>query len=91
MTVSLEHKRDKSIGGLHVTASHFRPDRDLRIATPGHEVLVERGEHINLNFSYRFTSEALHELLVERGGLYWTRSPARMGGIYWLSVRGKIV
>ena len=69
MTVSLEHKRDKSIGGLHVTASHFRPDRDLRIATPSHEVLVERGEHINLNFSYRFTAEALRELLTERAGL----------------------
>jgi uncharacterized SAM-dependent methyltransferase len=67
--VRFETKRDKSIGGLHVTASHFRPDRDLRIATPSHEVLVERGEHINLNFSYRFTPEALHELLVDRGGL----------------------
>jgi len=67
--VRFEHKRDKSVAGLHVTASHFRPDRDLRISTPGHEVLVERGEHINLNFSYRFTPEALHALLVERGGL----------------------
>jgi uncharacterized SAM-dependent methyltransferase len=68
--VRFEHKRDKSIAGLHVTASHFRPDRDLRIATPDHEVLVERGEHINLNFSYRFTAEALRALLVERGGLH---------------------
>jgi hypothetical protein len=67
--VRFEHKRDKSIAGLHVMASHFRPDRDLRIATPDREVLVERGEHINLNFSYRFTTEALHALLVERGGL----------------------
>jgi hypothetical protein len=32
-------------------------------------VLVERGEHINLNFSYRFTAEAFHELLTERAGL----------------------
>lgn len=67
--VRFEDKRDKSIAGLHVTASHFRPDRDLRIATPGHEVLVERGEHINLNFGYRFTAEALRALLVDRGGL----------------------
>ena len=43
--------------------------QDLRIATPGHEVLVERGEHINLNFGYRFTAEALRALLVDRGGL----------------------
>ena len=67
--VRFEHKRDQSIAGLHVTAAHFRPDRDLRIATPDREVLVQRGEHINLNFSYRFTTEALHTLLVERGGL----------------------
>jgi uncharacterized SAM-dependent methyltransferase len=67
--VRFEHKRDKSVAGLHVTASHFRPDRDLRITTLGHEVLVERGEHINLNFSYRFTAEALHALLVDHGGL----------------------
>src|SRR5580658_10204141 len=67
--VRFEHKRDKSIAGLHVMAAYFRPDRDLRIAAPGHEVLVERGEHINLNFSYRFTAEALHELLTERAGL----------------------
>jgi uncharacterized SAM-dependent methyltransferase len=67
--VRFEHKRDKSVAGLHVTASHFRPDRDLRITTLAHEVLVERGEHINLNFSYRFTAEALHALLVGHGGL----------------------
>jgi hypothetical protein len=67
--VRFEDKRDKTIAGLHVTAAHFRPDRDLRIATPDREVLVERGEHIDLNFGYRFTAEALHALLVERGGL----------------------
>jgi hypothetical protein len=67
--VRFEDKRDKSIAGLHVTAAHFRPDRDLRIAAPDREVLVERGEHINLNFNYRFTAEALHTVLVERGGL----------------------
>ena len=67
--VRFDHKRDKTIPGLHVMAAHFRPDRDLRIATPDREVLVERGEHINLNFSYRFTAEALRALLAERGGL----------------------
>ncbi len=67
--VRFEEKRDKSVAGLHVTAAHFRPDRDLRIATPDREVLVERGEHINLNFRYRFTAEALHALVTEHGGL----------------------
>lgn len=67
--IRFEDKRDKSVAGMHVTAAFFRPDRDLRIATPDREVLVERGEHINLNFSYRFTTGALEELLVEHGGL----------------------
>jgi len=84
--VHFEHKRDKSIAGLHVTAAHFRPDRDLRISTPGHEVLVERGEHINLNFSYRFTAEALHELLTERGGLRLLDEILSPDGRYLLAV-----
>jgi hypothetical protein len=52
--VSFEHKRDKSIAGLHVMAAHFRPARDLRIATSDREVLVERGEHINLTCAPMF-------------------------------------
>src|SRR5580658_843956 len=84
--VRFEHKRDKSIAGLHVMAAYFRPDRDLRIATPGHEVLVERGEHINLNFSYRFTAEALHELLTERAGLRVLEQIASADGKYLVVV-----
>lgn len=64
-----EEKRDKIIPGMRVTASHFRPDRDLRIAALGNDVLVERGEHMNLNFRYSFTPEALRALLREHGGL----------------------
>ena len=52
-----------------MTAAFFRPDRDLRIATPDREVLVERGEHINLNFSYRFTRKRCASCWLERGGL----------------------
>ena len=74
-----ERKRDKSIAGLHVMAAHFRPDRDLRIATPDREVLVERGEHINLNFSYRSTAEPLHALLVERAGRILDEIPSPDG------------
>src|SRR5580700_4732526 len=84
--VRFEHKRDKSIAGLHVMAAHFRPDRDLRILTPGHEVLVERGEHINLNFSYTFTPEALHELLTERAGLRILEEIPSQDGKYLLAV-----
>jgi len=84
--VRFEHKRDQSVAGLHVTAAHFRPDRDLRIALPGHEVLVERGEHINLNFRYRFTPEALRSLLVEHGGLRVLEEIPSPDGRYLLAV-----
>jgi uncharacterized SAM-dependent methyltransferase len=84
--VRFEHKRDKSIAGLQVTAAHFRPGRDLRILTPGREVLVERGEHINLNFSYTFTPEAFHELLTERAGLRILEEISSQDGKYLLAV-----
>jgi len=84
--VRFEDKRDKSVPGLHVTAAHFRPDRDLRISTPDREVLVERGEHINLNFSYRFTPEALRELLKERAGLRILEEIPSQDGKYLLAV-----
>ncbi len=84
--VRFEHKTDNSVAGLHVMAAYFRPDRDLRIATPGREVLVERGEHINLNFGYRFTTEALHELLAERGGLRVLEQVPSPDGRYLLVV-----
>src|SRR5580693_5351698 len=84
--VRFEHKRDKSIAGLHVTAAHFRPDRDLRISTPGHEVLVERGEHINLNFSYMFTPEAFRQVLTERAGLRIIEEIPSDDGKYLLAV-----
>jgi len=84
--VRFEDKRDKSIAGLHVTAAHFRPDSDLRIATPDREVLIERVEHINLNFSYRFTPEALRELLAEHGGLRILDEIRSPDGRYLLAV-----
>jgi len=67
--VHFDDKSDSRIAGLHMTTAYFRPDRDLRVAAPGRDVLIERGERIHLNFSYRFTSTALRDLLVERAGL----------------------
>ncbi len=84
--VRFEHKRDRSIAGLHVAAAHFRPDRDLRIALPGREVLVERGEHINLNFRYTFTIEALRALLTSHGGLHILEEILSPDGRYVLAV-----
>jgi uncharacterized SAM-dependent methyltransferase len=84
--VRFESRRDKTIGGLHVSAAYFRPDRDLRISTPDREVLVERGEHINLNFSYTFTAEALHALLVDCGGLRILDQIPSQDGRYLLAV-----
>jgi len=84
--VRFEHKSDHSMAGLHVTAAHFRPDRDLRIATPDREVLVERGEHINLNFRYTFTPEAFQTLLAEHAGLRILERIPSADGRYLLAV-----
>ncbi|MGA2135943.1 MAG: L-histidine N(alpha)-methyltransferase [Bryobacteraceae bacterium] len=84
--VRFEHKRDQSIAGLHVTAAHFRPYRDLRIALPGREVLVERGERLNLNFRYTFTADALRKLLTENGGLRILEEIPSPDGRYMLAV-----
>jgi uncharacterized SAM-dependent methyltransferase len=84
--VRFEHKRDQSIAGLHVTAAHFRPDRDLRIVLPEREVLVERGEHINLNFRYSFTADALRVLLTEQAGLQVLDEVPSPDGRYLLTV-----
>jgi uncharacterized SAM-dependent methyltransferase len=66
--VRFEHKREDSLPGLRLTTAYFRPDRDLRIGVSGREVLVERGEHIILNFRYTFSGQALRALL-QQGGL----------------------
>lgn len=84
--VRFEHKRDHSLDGLHVTAAYFRPDRDLRISLPEREVLVERGERINLNFRYRFTPEALRTVLTEYGGLRILEEIPSAGDRYLLAV-----
>jgi uncharacterized SAM-dependent methyltransferase len=67
--VHFEHKLDERRPGLHMTRAYFRPDRDLRIAISDHEVLVERGEHIIMNFRYTFTREAFRSLLQQQGGM----------------------
>ncbi|HTQ54462.1 MAG TPA: L-histidine N(alpha)-methyltransferase [Bryobacteraceae bacterium] len=84
--VRFEHRQDQSLAGMHVTAAHFRPDRDLRIALPEREVLVERGERINLNFRYRFTPEALRALLTEHAGLRILQEVASPDGRHLLVV-----
>lgn len=84
--VRFEHKRDQGFAGLHVTAAYFRPDRDLRIPTPDREVLVQRGEHINLNFRYTFTEEAFRALLELHGGLRILERIPSPDGRYLLAV-----
>jgi len=86
--VRFEHKRDESLPGLRMATAHFRPDRDLRIGVSGREVLVERSEHIILNFRYTFTREALHALL-EEAGLQVMEEIASADGRYLLLVCGK--
>jgi len=87
--VRFEHKRDQSITGLHVTAAYFRPDRDLRIVLPEREVLVERSEHINLNFRYTFTADALRALLSKHAELQILDEIPSADGRYMLTVCGR--
>jgi uncharacterized SAM-dependent methyltransferase len=84
--VRFEHKRDERLAGLYVTRAHYRPDRDLRISISGHEVLVERGEHITMNFRYTFTPEAFRSLLQQRGGLRILEEIPSPDGRYLLAV-----
>jgi uncharacterized SAM-dependent methyltransferase len=84
--VRLEQKRDDTMEGLHVTTTYFRPDRDLRIAVLGRDVLVERGEHIHLKFWYRFSAQALRSLLGRHGGLKILEEIPSPDGRYLLAV-----
>ncbi len=87
--VRFEHKRDERNAGLYVTKAHYRPDRDLRISISGHEVLIERGEHITMNFRYAFTPDAFRSLLRQRGGLKILEEIPSPDGRYLLTVCGR--
>ena len=67
--VRLERKHDDRLAGVYVTTANFHTHRDLRMTVADQEVLVERGERINLKFGYSFTREALRRLLEEHGGV----------------------
>jgi hypothetical protein len=84
--VRFEDKRDDRLAGLHVTTAHFRPDVDLRIAVAGRDMLVERGEHINLKFRYTFAPGAFHTLLEKHAGLRILEEIASSDGRYVLAV-----
>lgn len=84
--VRFEHKRDERHGGLYVTKAHYRPARDLRISISGSEVLVERGEHITMNFRYTFTPDAFRSLLERQGGLKVQEEIPSPDGRYRLAV-----
>jgi hypothetical protein len=81
-----DHKRDDGMEGLHMTAVRFRPSRDLRLSVSEHEVLVQRGENINLNFRYTFTREAFRELLGKHAGLRILEEIPSPDGRYLLAV-----
>lgn len=83
--VRFEQKRDEGLPGLYLTTAYFRPDRDLRIPMSGREVLVERGEHIVLNFRYTFSQQALRAVL-QQGGLKILDEIPSQDGRYLLAV-----
>lgn len=55
--------------GLHLMVRRFQAGRDLQLQVFGRDVHIARGERIFLNFSYRFTREALRWLVSDHGGL----------------------
>ena len=63
------HKRDERHEGLHLITRSFRAARDLSATVAGHEIPLERGERIGLNFQYVYTPEAFRWLLSQQGGL----------------------
>jgi uncharacterized SAM-dependent methyltransferase len=62
-------KRDDRHEGLHLITRHFRAERDISAAAAGHEVALQRGERIGLNFQYAYEPETFRWLLREQGGL----------------------
>jgi uncharacterized SAM-dependent methyltransferase len=62
-------KTDERREGLHLITRYFRAGRDLSATVASHEVPLERGENIGLNFQYTYTVEAFRWLVAEHGGL----------------------
>ena len=62
-------KRDERHAGLHLITRHFRAERDLSAIVGGHEIPVERGERIGMNFQYLYAPEAFRWLMSQHGGL----------------------
>ncbi|MGH9661772.1 MAG: L-histidine N(alpha)-methyltransferase [Bryobacteraceae bacterium] len=67
--VRFELKRDDRCSGLQVITRHMQVARDLKVRCPDREVLIQRGERVNLNFSYTYTSDAVRWLVEEHAGL----------------------
>ncbi|MFN7997836.1 MAG: L-histidine N(alpha)-methyltransferase [Bryobacteraceae bacterium] len=67
--IRFEQKHDERMPGLSVTRAFFRVNRDLRVAVPGREILMQRGENITLNLRYAFTPDTLHSLLEDHADL----------------------
>jgi hypothetical protein len=67
--IRFEEKRDDRHAGLQPIARSFRASSDLHIWLPDRDILMERGERINLNFSYTCTPEAFRWLLGTAGKL----------------------
>jgi uncharacterized SAM-dependent methyltransferase len=67
--VRFNHKRDDRHDGLHLITRYFRAEQDITATAAGHQIALQRGEHIGLNFNYVYTSEAFRWLVGEHGGL----------------------
>ncbi|MBI1786263.1 MAG: L-histidine N(alpha)-methyltransferase [Acidobacteria bacterium] len=67
--VRFELKRDDRHEGLHLITRHFHAARDLNIAAPQREIMLQRGERVSLNFNYTYSPDAFRWLLTTHGRL----------------------
>lgn len=67
--IRFEQRRDERHAGLHVVTRHFHAGRDLHVPVPGREIILQRGERVNLSFNYTYSVDAFRWLLGKHGGL----------------------
>jgi len=68
-SIGFNLKHDDRHAGLHLITRYFRAERDLSATVAGHEIPLERGERIAMNFQYAYAPDAFRWLVGQQGGL----------------------
>jgi len=67
--LKFERRKDERRDGMTISTRRFQANRDLELNVAGHEIHIERGERIFLNFRYLLTTEAFKWLLTDHAEL----------------------